>query len=73
MKRKYTFVTLSEMERPTYQFDSGKGEGCYRDAYYFELFDSVEELEKELQNEDFNYFDENEDELVLVTVYSKDI
>ena len=72
MKKKYTFVTLDGMERPTYQYESGKGEGCYRDAYYFELFDSVEELERELQDKDFNYFDDNEDELVIVTVYTKE-
>ena len=72
MKKKYTFVTLNNMKRPTYKYESGKGEECYGNAYYFDLYDSIEKLEQELENKDFNYFDDNKDELVIVTVYTKE-
>jgi len=69
MKKYYTFgqITDTGINRPTYEYDSGKGEGCTRTAYYFDLYPTIVELEKELDASD--YFKNEYEDLVLLVVY----
>lgn len=65
--KKFRVLSTYDLKRPEYEYDSGKGRGCYRTAPHFEDFHSLEEAEAEINTSD--YWDSNLEDLMIVPVY----
>lgn len=71
MKKRYRILT-EEMERPTFEYDSGKGPGCTREGNYFTDHDTFENAEYDIQPENTDYWNKNYLDLIIISVYIKD-